>query len=203
MGKWERDSEGNLTEITIPEGVTEIPEQSFIGCSKLTRVELPDSLRSIGEDAFASCAQLEKLALPSMVNNIADSAFEDSNALKVYVSAGSVAHRFAMENNIPFRIMVPRMKAGLVLPSELGTIESEAFAGISSRTIEIPGNVRYIRSRAFAGCDTLICVIIHGNPEIADDAFEGLTGIMMSGDEGSTVEEYAAAHNFSFAVYDP
>lgn len=56
MGKWERDSEGNLTEITIPEGVTEIPEQSFMGCSKLTRVELPDSLRSIGEDAFASCA---------------------------------------------------------------------------------------------------------------------------------------------------
>nr|AHF24916.1 fibronectin type III domain-containing protein [uncultured bacterium Contig203] len=192
-----------LTEITIPEGVTEIPVECFKGCSKLARVKLPDTLRSIEKSAFASCEQLEKIILPNMLITIDGRAFEDSTSFTAYVSNGSVAHTFVMENNIPFRIMVPRMKASFVLPSALDTIEPESFAGISARTIEIPGNVRYIRSRAFADCDNLICVIIHGNPEIADDAFEDVTGILMCGDENSSAEDYAADHSFSFAVYDP
>ena len=45
----------SLTSITIPEGVTSIPQDAFEYCSSLTSVTIPQSVTSIGAWAFSDC----------------------------------------------------------------------------------------------------------------------------------------------------
>jgi hypothetical protein len=50
-----------LTNVTIPNSVTEIGEYAFCGCHALTNVTIPDSVQSIEHDAFHNCENLEKV----------------------------------------------------------------------------------------------------------------------------------------------
>ncbi|GHU79303.1 hypothetical protein FACS189462_4900 [Spirochaetia bacterium] len=54
--------------ITIPAGITEIPDQAFGGYfagTAITEVIIPDSVTTIGQAAFYSCEQLASVKLPS------------------------------------------------------------------------------------------------------------------------------------------
>ena len=96
--------EKDMTELTIPEGVTTIGDCAFTQCDKLTKLILPESLRSIGRYAFqvckvltqitipegvtdipngmlSECRKLEKVSLPSTVRRIGDKAFNNCFAL--------------------------------------------------------------------------------------------------------------------------
>ena len=48
-----------LTEITIPDGVTTIPSSAFENFSSLTSITIPESVTSIGNDAFRFCVGLK------------------------------------------------------------------------------------------------------------------------------------------------
>lgn len=52
------ESCGSLTEIVIPEKVTEIQDRAFYGCSSLETVTIPASVTSIGYRAFDNCPKL-------------------------------------------------------------------------------------------------------------------------------------------------
>lgn len=43
----------NLTEVTLPENITEIPQSMFEGCKKLTTVSIPAGVKKIGSQAFS------------------------------------------------------------------------------------------------------------------------------------------------------
>lgn len=47
-----------VTELTIPEGVTNIYKYAFTGCTSITALTIPNSVEEIGEDAFANCSEL-------------------------------------------------------------------------------------------------------------------------------------------------
>ena len=53
--------------VVIEEGVTEIGEYAFSGCSDMVGVILPDGLKKIGERAFADCTGLSTITIPSTV----------------------------------------------------------------------------------------------------------------------------------------
>ncbi|MBQ3614045.1 MAG: leucine-rich repeat protein, partial [Bacteroidales bacterium] len=48
----------SLKSITVPEGITELPDYAFYGCNYLQTVNLPDSLDIIGTSAFEGCSRL-------------------------------------------------------------------------------------------------------------------------------------------------
>ena len=60
----------NLKELEIGEGIVEISEGAFEGCTSLTSVKLPASLKLIRQDAFAGCTSLQKVILHESVTNI-------------------------------------------------------------------------------------------------------------------------------------
>ena len=91
------------------------------------------------------------------------------------------------------------LKADLVLPASLHTIESEAFTGGAFTYVFIPETVAHIEGGAFASCPKLAYVQFAGaDTEIDGSAFAGVTGLTIIAPVGSTAEAYAIAHGFDF-----
>ncbi len=71
----EYTEEAGVTDIVIPDGVTEIKSIAFLGC-KLTSVRIPEGVRKIGGGAFFGCRSLESVTLPDSIRSIEDGAFQ-------------------------------------------------------------------------------------------------------------------------------
>ena len=71
----------NLISITIPNSVKSIGEKAFMGCISLTEISIPNSVTSIGHSAFFDCWNLTSISIPNSVTCIGDSAFSYCNKL--------------------------------------------------------------------------------------------------------------------------
>ncbi len=65
----------NITKVTIPEGITEIPENCFYECTALEEVILPESVTLIDSFAFNGCTALKKVNITENVEDIYYGAF--------------------------------------------------------------------------------------------------------------------------------
>ncbi len=70
----------SLSEINIPNDVTNIASYAFFGC-KINRIEIPDSVTSIGDRAFGWCTSLTSVTIPNSVISIRDVAFYQCTSL--------------------------------------------------------------------------------------------------------------------------
>lgn len=86
-----------------------------------------------------------------------------------------------------------------ILPGSLIEIEEEAFAGIGAAAVQIPGSVRTIGKRAFAGAPNLREIYIPDTVEtIADDALDGCGPVTVYGVSGTEAQRFAAQNDFAF-----
>jgi len=151
-----------LRSIVIPEGVTRIGSNAFSNCIHLTSVSLPDSLTQISGAAFRNCSSLLNIALPNNLSVIYDHAFLGCSSLTSI--------------NIPYGITTIPIEAfsgcsslkHIELPSSVERIEGYAFRFCGSLTeITIPDRVTAIGAWAFSQCENLSTVTLP----------EGLTAI--------------------------
>ena len=127
----------NLTNVVIPDSVTDIGNYAFSGCTSLESINIPDSVTSIGLNAFNKCRSLTSINLPKGVTKIAGWLFADCESLK--------------EVN---------------LPQEITEIHTCAFYGCKSLTnINIPQTVTSIRGQAFDQCNSLTTITFEGTVE--------------------------------------
>lgn len=173
---------GKETELTLPDGITEINQAAFYGCDTLTNIIIPESVTRIGGYAFFRCKALQKIAIPDAVTKIEGCLFCNCELL-----------------------------TDISLPDGLTSIGGDAFFGCTSlTTLVIPNSVTSIGSDAFYNCTgltnltlpfigvsadatgeyaTLGClfrndskaslktVTVTGGTSIAADAFYGFTGL--------------------------
>ncbi len=135
----------------IPNGITDISDCAFIGCSQyLKNVTIPSGVTRIGDSAFEQCESLSSLTLPGSVNSIGKSAFS-----------------FCISLN------------GINIPDGITSIEDQTFTACTSlSSIRIPSSVTSIESNAFSYCDGLSSVMIPDSvANIADYAFAGCTSL--------------------------
>ena len=133
-----------LTEVVIKDGVTEIGNQTFQGCTGLTNVTIPDSVQKIGAWAFYLCGGLKNVDIPANVE-IGDSSFRQSGLEQVTVSGGSVG-------NYAFHRIDNLKKISI----NCETIGEEAFSGCDYLTdITLGENVKTLGDKAFYTCDAL------------------------------------------------
>jgi hypothetical protein len=69
----------SISNIIIPNSVIEIGKGSFRYCSGLTNITIPDSVTHIMDFAFEECSSLTNITIPNSVENIGDYAFAGCN----------------------------------------------------------------------------------------------------------------------------
>ena len=90
----------SLTEITIPGSVKKISDMAFRACTGITQLTLEEGIQEIGREAFSSCKKLQKVAIPKSVKTFGYMVFSKNTTL--VVTAGSEAHKYAVENGYEF-----------------------------------------------------------------------------------------------------
>jgi hypothetical protein len=71
-----------LTSINIPDGVTAIGTDAFIGCKSLTTVSGGAKVVSIGKSAFSECKKLTSFTITSSALKSIGKAFDEDKNLK-------------------------------------------------------------------------------------------------------------------------
>ena len=92
----------NVTELVIPAGVSNIGSFMFQSCANLRSVTIPDSVRIINDYAFSMCPNLSAIVIPDSVTHIGTNTFWRSPNVVLYVTAGSYAESYAIENSLVF-----------------------------------------------------------------------------------------------------
>ena len=87
IGDWAFYNCHELTNIVIPERVTEIGHAAFYGCTYLTEITLPSSVKEVADNGFAFCGKLQKMhvkaATPPTIQ--AKTFFDVNRQIPVYV----------------------------------------------------------------------------------------------------------------------
>lgn len=72
----------NLSNVTIPEGVSSIGPYTFFGCSSLTDINIPGTVTNISSNAFMNCSALTSVRIPEGVTTVQSSAFYGCSSLQ-------------------------------------------------------------------------------------------------------------------------
>lgn len=97
----------SLKSIILPKGVKQIGVGAFMDCHSLTNVTISDTVTDIGAGAFRKCKNLLNINIPETVSSIGDKAFgyalnSKYDNFKIYGVAGSVAEKYANDNDLVF-----------------------------------------------------------------------------------------------------
>ena len=152
-----------LTSVEIPEGVVQVGESAFAGCSALASVTLPSTLLSIDDYAFSGCSNLTSITIPDSVKYIGEGVFRNCSGLT----------NITLSNNIS---LIPPScfsgcisLTGLTIPSSVKVIGNGAFGRCSSLTgLTIPSSVRILESESvyggsmtFTACTSMTSLVLN------------------------------------------
>ena len=133
-----------VTNLVIPDGVTEIKSYAFYYCASLTSVTIPNSVTSIGNSAFSNCHGLTSMTIPNSVTSIGDYAFHGCTDL-----------------------------TSIEIPNNVTSIAEGTFCSCASLTsIAIPNSITSIDYASFYYCDALTSIYLLGEiPPSANNSF--------------------------------
>ena len=182
--------------VVIPEGVTSIGREAFLGCLKLTSATIPEGVTSIGNLAFGDCASLTSVIIPESVSCIGDWVFEGCSSLNNVAIPDSVTRignhcfdtcRSLTGVKIPDSVTCIGWNAfrdcsslvNVAIPNGVTSIGNWAFKKCSSlKSVSIPEGVTGIGVEMFYGCSSLTNVVIpKGVTNIGDRAFYGCSSL--------------------------
>ncbi|MBR2283819.1 MAG: leucine-rich repeat protein [Ruminococcus sp.] len=133
-----------LEELILPDGLTSIGAYSFENCGLLSAVDIPESVTEIGRYAFFKCTGLVSAVIPDGVKEIADASFHECTSL-----------------------------TSVKLPDGLTGIGENAFSGCTAlEEIALPDTLTSLGMRAFGECKALKEIVVPaGVHEIPQKAF--------------------------------
>ena len=190
-------------EYSIRKGVKVIENSAFCWCESLTNINIPDSVTNIGDGAFAWCKSLTKITIPSSVVNMNGNLFlgwngDLHNESKAFIYEHQVLFNKDKTTLIAYRskeknYIIPNSVTNIGIrafwgcesltkiniPDSVTNIGDSAFCGCKSLTsINIPNSVTNIGNSAFSACKSLTCIKIPNSvTNIGNDAFSGCSSL--------------------------
>lgn len=148
----------SLKEISIPYGVTRL-DCVFRGCTSLTNVAIPDTVTDMWKYNFDDCASLVEINIPKSVESFGVSS--GCSSLKA-INVDAENEKYHSENGVLFdkeKTVLLRCPEALecdryIIPDTVTNIAADAFEDCSKiKNIEMPDSVTEIGSAAFWGCN--------------------------------------------------
>ena len=184
-----------LTDLTIPEDITQLIDYTFYGCDSLINVTVPETVSDVGYYSFSKCTNLSNITLPDGLQRIDDRAFLGCTVLEEIIIPESVteigAYAFAFCGLTSFTVPETITEIGNGMFSDCTNLTAvnihkgvnkigwAAFTRCSSlTTITIPDGVTQIQDGLFEGCTSLTAITIPDTvTSIKTWAFEGCTSL--------------------------
>lgn len=150
-----------MTDIVIPESISQINAFTFSDCYTLNSVTFHDNITYIGGYAF-SCSNLEKISLPDKIINInayafMDTAyyFDEANWSDDILYLGK--HLLFASDEVDGHCTV---KDGTL------TIAEHAFKGNDIKCIVLPDSIKFIGASAFRSCNALTDIYYNSTADV-------------------------------------
>ena len=172
-----------ITELVIPEGVTEIKDYAFYFCTAFTSVIIPDCVTSIGNYAFGYCSNMTSITIGESVTSIGAGAITDCKSLTTVKIPDSVVdlgdgvfQRCHGLTSVIIGNSVKRLGTFLfyncgnmksvTIGNSVTDIVSNSFSYCTGLlTLTIPRSVSYIDRLAFDDCYRLTSIdVVSDNP---------------------------------------
>lgn len=189
----------SVTEIDIPDGVTQLGAFSLNHCGKLKRITFPETMKYLGSSALSNCPLLEHAALPLSCNSVRSYAFNGDTALKDIVLGDTVEvqafafmacknctlYDFTRNTSVPTLANINAFQginaeAAILVPASLYRDWVVATNWVSLADHIVPLIVGDIGVEEFADCTSLKSVAFSDNglcTNIGDCAFYGCTAL--------------------------
>lgn len=145
IGKEAFKDNNAITEVSLPDSVTEIGEYAFAGCDYLTNVHFSSGLTTIGEGAFYQSA-LTTASLPAKLEEIGLYAFYQCRGLESVSFSGTVLGTIAVGAFFECTAL-----EAIAIPEGTTSIGYQAFYGCTALVdLTVPSSVTEIGKYAFA-----------------------------------------------------
>lgn len=183
-----------LTDLVIPNSVTQIGDYIFAGAECLTSLTIHNAVTSIGQSAFSGCSGLTSLSIPNSVTRIESSAFSGCTGL-CYVTIPSSVTFVGMFSFSDVGVVVDNSGAASNCWADTIIYDAPYFddyliyedASKSSLIhccpsaegeIVIPSTVNTIAAKCFKGCEGITSVTIPNSvTQIRNETFSGCSNL--------------------------
>ncbi len=180
--------EPDVTEVVIPNDITEIAERAFMYCEnikaviingnvktiglmafyrcyKLETVTIAEGVEKIKNEAFGDCFPMKSIIIPASVKEIGDNAFIGCESLEsIEVAESNSAYcsidGVLYDKTVKKLIKCPEAKTEITIPDGVRTISGAAFYNSMIKTITFPESVTRIESSAFSNTRQLETLVI-------------------------------------------
>ena len=168
----------SLTEINIPDSVTNLGIMTFYSCSSLNEVILPSELTTIPQYSFYGCTALKNIDLPSKIKVIDNQAFRKSGLESIDLSGVETINSTAFTGAKLKTLTIPESVTSMAsntfnsntelesvsVLANIATLPSETFASCSNlKTVDVGVHITEISSWAFGRCTALETVYLRAN----------------------------------------
>lgn len=178
---------GQITTVSLPEGLSAIGTHAFQNCSQLRTVNIPNTVTTIGAYSFSHC-NLESVVISKFVTNIGSCAFASNpNMQGIWVTSANSHYA-----NDEMGMLYVKTKAVLV-----------QCPGGYSGSFTVPSSVAAISASAFQGCTKVTDIyILNANCQVADaaDTLGSPITTTIHGYAGSKAQLYAQKYGYTFVV---
>lgn len=158
-----------LSNVTIGNGLKQLGQNAFLNCGMIEKMSLPNSLESIGLGALEGCTGLKELSIPFVgaqkyINPIND----EQESIEKNTHFGYVFGIESFKDQSSLRLDVLQTVTitggspiGYHAFDGIGRFtDAQGTKAIGLSTIVITGNVRFISTGAFQGCQNLHTLVL-------------------------------------------
>jgi len=172
-----------LTELTIPDGITSIGQYAFYGASSITKLTIPSSVTSIGKEAFNGCSKIEGTYISDL-------------AAWCSIDFGNMWSTGFMSNGNHSLYLNGQLITKMTIPEGVTAISDYAFCNCQTlQSVSFPSTLTSIGDEVFRGCTGLTTLTFLGTtpPTLGDDVFMGCQTITTVDVPAGSEEAYTTA----------
>lgn len=157
-----------IENLVIPEGITRL--EKFSGCKNLTELQIPDSVTELGSASFENCTNLEKVKLSNKIKKLDQFSFNGCSKLKEVILPEKLEtiEQYAFEDCVSL--------TEITLPKKLNSLERGTFSGCTTLSkVTFTGSAPYIDESAFENVSA-VCYYPKNNLSWTEDKMANYRG---------------------------